>query len=242
MKKVILGIAIDDISKKEGLIRVGEWVESLKNDPKLVATVGPEFLVTAQTDKDFASTLNEFDLALPEGFGLQLYGQFVNRVPGIEFMLELCDLANDKKWKIGLLGGLKGVAEKASEKLIDKFPGIEIVWSISGEKADLLLQKPDLLKNQQKVDLLFVGFGHPKQEKFLKKAKQEAPRSFNVGVGIGGSLDYIAGSKSQLPRMLAPFGLEWFGRLMTRPAHIFRVWRATVIFPWLLFWSRFRWR
>jgi N-acetylglucosaminyldiphosphoundecaprenol N-acetyl-beta-D-mannosaminyltransferase len=240
MKKVILGVAVDDISKKEALTKVAEWVENLKDKPKLVATIGPEFLVTAQTDKDFASTLNEFDLALPEGFGLQLYGQFINRIPGVDFMLELCDLAQRKKWKMGLLGSVDGTAEKAAMKLAHKFPGIHIAWSVGGVKADDILRKPNNLKNQEKVDLLFVAFGHPKQEKFLRKAKEEASTVFKVGIGIGGSFDYIAEAKSQLPRTLAPFGLEWLGRLLTKPSHVFRVWRATIVFPWLLFWSRFR--
>lgn len=240
MKKVILGITIDDISKKEALVKVCEWVGNLKNDSKLVATVGPEFLVTAQTDKEFASTLNEFDLALPEGFGLELYGGFTNRIPGVDFMLALCQLAKEKKWRIGLLGSLEGVAEMAAKKLSLMFPEIDIVWSVGGGKADNLLTEPRLLESQDKVDLLFVGFGHPKQEKFLRKARKEAPTSFKVGIGIGGSFDYLAGSKSQLPRILAPIGLEWLGRLIVQPSHFFRVWRATVVFPWLLFWDRLR--
>ncbi len=132
------------------------------------------------------------------------------------------------------------VAKRAAEKLTKKFNGIKIAWAVDGVEADELLKRPDLLLNMEPVDLLFVAFGHPKQEMFLKKIQEKMTGSFKVGVGVGGSLDYIAETKSHFPRLLAPIGLEWLGRLIMKPAHLIRVWRATIVFPGLLICGWFR--
>lgn len=241
MKKVVLGIEIDDINKQEALRKVSDWVEKDNGRPKIVATVGPEFLVTASKNGKFFEALNQFDLALPEGFGLQLYTLVQNRVPGVDFVWELLRLANEKGWRVGLLGGISGVAQKAAAKMTERFVDLKIFWAIDGSAADKFLMQPDLLASQPDVDLMLVAFGHPKQELFLQVAKEKAGKSFSVGIGVGGSLDYISGVKPWFPRFLAPIGLEWLGRLLVNPGHFVRVWRATIVFPWLLFWSRFRW-
>ena len=87
----------------------------------------------------------------------------------------------------------------------------------------------DLIK-QTKPDILLVGFGHPKQEMWLKHYLPQLP--VKVGIGIGGTLDYWAGLVDKPPILFSKLGLEWLWRLIKQPKIRFkRVFRAVVLFP-----------
>lgn len=237
-KKMVLGVGINDLSMEESLDLIKEWVGAKEDRSKIVATVGPEFLVTAQENPEFFKALNEFDLALPEGTGLRVFNLVNNRVPGVDLVTRLCKVALENNWKIGFLGAESGVGLAAAEKLKNRFKELNVIWAIDGSEADRLLEQPKLLTNYPKVDLLLVAFGHPKQELFLRYVREKGLRGFKVGIGVGGSLDYLSETKSRFPRVLAPIGLEWLGRLIDKPSHIKRIWRATVVFAWLFIRSR----
>lgn len=201
----------------------------------LIVTPGPEFLLTAQDDKDFAKILNGADLSLPDGFGLQLYGGIKNRVPGTDFMVALCQLAAKNNWTIGLLGGLDGVAVKAAENLRRQFPEIKIALVVDGAAADRILSGSDTIYNsKKKIDVLFAAFGHPRQEKLLWRLKGR----YRVGMGVGGAFDYIAGAAFRPPKLLQTIGLEWLWRLIFQPWRLGRIFKATIVFPLYLLLKR----
>ncbi len=248
MTRKLLGVKVDDVSEMEVLATVGRWLEEYelrkdrpleKDDPfiksRIIATVGPEFLLTAQKDEEFRTILNSADLVIPEGFGLRLYGGVNNRVPGIELMLDLCRQAAEKKWSVGLVGGAEGMARTTASKLSKMYPSINISISADGQEANKILEQ---VKLPTKADLLFVAFGHPKQEKFLWNCKLNiAHCSFRVGMGVGGAFDYISGRRPMAPGWVMKIGLEWLWRLITqmnRPNHIKRILNATIVFPWEL--------
>src|SRR5574340_38368 len=119
----VLGVRIDDLPFNQSLAKVTAWLEE-KNlaRPRVIVTPGPEFLLTAQKDEEFRRILNASNLSLPDGFGLRLFGGVKNRVPGVDFMLALCQKAVKEDWSIGLLGGREGVAGKAAANLRKQFP------------------------------------------------------------------------------------------------------------------------
>lgn len=204
---------------------------------KVVVTPGPEFLVGAQKDSEFREILNNADLSLPDGFGLQLLAGVKNRVPGTDFMLALCKLAAENGWSIGLLGGRSGVARKAAENLQQQLPKIKVVYTADGAEADRVLSGSDTIHNsKQLIDVLFVAFGHPRQEKLLWRLKTTNFK-FRVGVGVGGAFDYIAGRVLRAPSLIRIIGLEWLWRLLAQPWRFERILKATVVFPLYLFWE-----
>lgn len=224
MTKKVLGVKIDDVSKEEGLKIVEGWLKDPATGgtaPRLVFTPGPEFLVTAQKDSEFKKILNAGDLNLPDGYGLKIFAGITHVVPGVEFMLSLCRLAAEKGWTVGLVGR-RFVAETASE-LIKRYPKIKI--------------------GVNDIDLLFVGLGHPKQEKFLYKLKKDEPlkgSSFRVGMGVGGSFDFISGRVPEPSTIYKKLGLKWLGRFLSRPGYMFpKIFKAVVLFPFYLFLAHF---
>lgn len=241
MKKRVLGVKIDDISLKQVVDKVSFWMTERSGYPKIIATPGPEFLVTAQGDRQFREVLNSFDLSLPDGFGLHLAGM-KNRVPGVRLLLDLCKLSAEKNYTVGLFGGRKGIAKATASELIKRYPNIKITFTADGAQADQIFKTP-INKDQSaniKVGILFVALGHPKQEKFLYRLKKDdlskgSPLiDFRVGIGVGGAFDYLSGYKPWPPRALQRLGLEWLWRALTnpnRPKHIKRLLSATIVFP-----------
>lgn len=242
MKKNVAGVRIDDISEGEAISVVSSWLNTKDKilNPKLIFTPGPEFIVQANRDLEFKNILNSSDLNLPDGFGLHLAG-ISNRVPGVDCMLKLCQLASSQGWKIGLLGGWEGEGQETASKLKAIYPKLSIDIVIDGPTADNIL---DSKRSYGTVNILFVGMGHFKQEKLLKKLADKGeekgvkntdqPINFAMGMGVGSSFDVICGRAKRPPLWLRKIGLEWLGRLVYNPKHFGRVISATVSFLWLL--------
>lgn len=249
MTKKILGVKIDDINLTDALDRVHKFLES-KGSGFLIFTPGPEFLVTAQGDEEFKNVLNAADLSLPDGVGLQIFAGVKNKVPGVDFVSALCREAAKNYWTVGMMGGDNSPA--AAEVLRRRYPELKISWALDRKTTDVLLGDYDRLsRDYDRVDILLVGLGHPKQEKFLyaiaskqkqshidmgspRLARDDTKRPFRVGMGVGGSFDFISGKIWEPGKIWQTLGLKWLGRLVSRPGHFRRVFRAIVVFPLLL--------
>ncbi len=88
------------------------------------------------------------------------------------------------------------------------------------------------------IDLLFVAYGAPKQEKWIAQNLSKIP--VRVAMGVGGAFDFIAGRKKRAPKILRRLGLEWFWRLIQEPQRLPRIFNATVKFPLLVFLHKFK--
>lgn len=251
MIKKVLGIKIDDISSAVALEAVSQWLSSREKNRRLIATVGPEFVLTAQDDDDFANILNSADLCLPEGKGLQLFAGVVNRSPGTDFVLKLCHQASLHGWRIGLLGGFGNSAQLAGQKLVEKFPKLEIAFILGGGEADNVISQAYNSKpnnnEKYKCDILFVALGHPKQEKLIHHLIKEDSQKivFHIGVGVGGAFDQISGNIARPPKWIRDLGLEWLYRpFVEKPGRrlqrVKRVFNALIIFPLRVVASKFK--
>ena len=117
-----------------------------------------------------------------------------------------------------------GVAEKAAEKLMQQFDGLNIVGTYSPSygfenNQDEINHIIELINNC-KPDILAVGLGAPKQEKFIYKYKEKL--KVPVSLAIGASIDFEAGNIKRAPIWMQKNGLEWFYRLCMEPKRMFR--------------------
>ena len=205
MKKTVLEVKIDDINMNEAVILVANWLK--RSGKHYIVTPNPEFLVTAKDNNQFQKILNRADLAIPDGVGLRLAG-VKNRVSGTDLMESLVKLAAGKDYTIGLLGGRDGVADLCAERLVREYPSLKVVF-ISEEWKKAL---------KSTIDILFVAFGHPKQEIWIYENLPKIP--VKVAMGVGGAFDYISGKVHRAPGWIRSLGLEWLFRLILQP------WRA----------------
>jgi N-acetylglucosaminyldiphosphoundecaprenol N-acetyl-beta-D-mannosaminyltransferase len=157
------------------------------------------------------------------------------RIPGVDFMEELCRMSNGKTVSIGLLGGKKGIAKRTAECLRAKYPWIRFAF-VGQEWPDGLFVHDGVLSSKYKVssiknenenkhntnviDILFVAFGFPKQEEWIYNHLNQLP--VKAAMGVGGAFDYISGNVPRAPYIIRAMGFEWLFRLIRQPWRIKR--------------------
>lgn len=236
MNKMVLGVRVDSLSKAQILEKAGFFLSGNKSHK--IYTPNPEMLVKAQRDHDFRKILNSSDINLCDGFGLSIFSG-APRFSGVDFMLELCQLAEKEGNSIYLLGsGSDFVVAKTVDKLQEKFPKINIVGFDKGPDIDEIKivreEGSETLQNiiNASPDILFVAFGMGKQEKWIDKNLHKIP-SVKIAVGVGGSFDFVSGLIQRAPCSMRNIGLEWLYRLYKQPKRFLRIVNAVLIFSFL---------
>ncbi|MCI8551932.1 MAG: WecB/TagA/CpsF family glycosyltransferase [Lawsonibacter sp.] len=216
MKKEILGIAFDDLTREEAAQAGARLLE--EDRFHYVVTPNPEFILAAEKDEEFRDVLNRADLVLPDGIGVVYSAKIQGtplkgRVPGVEFAADMLDCLNQRGGRLYLLGAKPGVAEEAGRRILEERPNIELCGTQDGYFKD---EEAALLKvSAARPDLLFVCLGAPKQEKWMARwGKHTGAR---MAIGLGGALDVFAGRVERAPEGWRKLGLEWAYRLKKEP-------------------------
>ena len=227
MEFKFLGVRIDSFSIEE-VARI--FAEKL-NGGKFchIATVNPEFLVTAKDDEAFRKILNHTEVNICDGVGIQimsglLHGKKIERITGVHVAELLCKICEQEGKSLFFLGG-RGVAEIAAFNMKNKYPNLKIAGFAEGSPHELL----DEVKNTR-PDAILVAYGAPSQEKWLAKYHKEIP-SLRIGIGIGGTFDFWTGKLKRAPEFAQKIGIEWLWRLAQEPkTRAKRIWRAVFVF------------
>lgn len=237
----IFGVRIDRVTMDQAVEVVVEWIEGAGK--YYIVTPNPEFVVVAQKDLEFKKVLNGADLAVADGVGLKLAGDVESIIPGVDLLERLCKEASEKGFTVGFLGGMEGVAKKASERLQKKYPGLKVVFAEGGGEVDLngnvgahhdvpeTRAGYDLPLHIPSCDILFVAFGQVKQEKWIAQNLDKIP--VKVAMGVGGSLDEISGKVLRVPAWIQKLGLKWLARLILQPWRIKRQ-LSLIKFVWMV--------
>lgn len=140
------------------------------------------------------------------------------RICGSDFVWDIARNAEKNNFRIFLLGGAPTVAERAALELQTQINNLQIAgfYSGSSENVDEIVEAV----NKSKADILFVALGAPKQEIWIKENLSKT--CAKIGIGIGGTLDFIAGERKRAPRWMQKCGLEWLYRLINEPSRLGR--------------------
>jgi N-acetylglucosaminyldiphosphoundecaprenol N-acetyl-beta-D-mannosaminyltransferase len=221
----ILNIWVDSVNKAEALDRVKSFLENGKR-PHSVFAANPEKNFSVPIDSLLYEAYRESDLLLPDGIGIVaaariLYGAKVTRVPGSEFIYDICNLAAREGYGVFVYGASEKVNKASVEKLKNRYPSVQIVGRSNGYVKNE--EMPDLINriNKSKAEILFLALGSPKQEKWFA-AYKHALKNVKVCQGIGGTLDTIAGNVKRAPKIWLSLSLEWLYRLISEPKRIKR--------------------
>ena len=128
----MLGVKIDTYSKEETLVKVSEFLQD--NNQHTIFTPNPEMLVAAHKDNHFKAVLNSGSLNICEGKGIELLARGrVVRFPGIDLMLDICRLAEQKNYSVYFLGSGKAeILKQMLAKLPSDYPQLKIAGSNPG--------------------------------------------------------------------------------------------------------------
>ena len=215
----VLGVPVDGMTYGQWIERIQQWI-SHDEGPRHVCTVNPEFVMIAQGDPIFFRILNRADLCVPDGVGLSWASRYLGkpipeRVTGSDGVPLIARHAAECGWRIFFLGAGEGIAARAAEILQQRNPGLQIAGTFAGSPAES--EEDDIVTriNRSFADILFVAYGAPVQDKWIAR---NLPRlKVKMAMGVGGSLDFIAGAVPRAPLWMREYGLEWLYRLLRQP-------------------------
>ena len=224
MKTNVLGVAYDNIAMAEALQRGREILSG--TETAYCVTPNAEMAYEAMHDPDFCRVLNEAALVLPDGAGVILGAKLVRtplkeKVAGIDFAQNMLPVFAETGSRLYLLGSKPGIAELAAEKMRQKQPDL----CICGLRDGYFQDEAEVVRaiNEAKADAVYVCLGSPKQERFMHDHRGEL--NAKLLVGLGGTLDGIAGTVKRAPRWMIRLQLEWLYRLIKEPKRFKRMLR-----------------
>ena len=222
----ILGVPFDTFTMKEAVDRVLDFLSD--GAQHIICTPNPEIVMEAQEDIQLMEILKSSDLVVPDGIGVVWASRYSEikikeRVAGYDLTQNIFDKIKDKDYKVYFFGGAPGVANTAAKNMIKKYEGLNIVGVRNGyfnenDEKQIL----DEIKNSN-ADILLVGLGAPKQEKWIYNNIRFT--GAKICIGVGGSFDVMSGNIKRAPKIFCKLGLEWFYRLITQPTRIKRMMR-----------------
>lgn len=193
-------------------------------DSKIVVTPNGEIAERAYKDRAFMAVLAQADLAVPDGVSVKLAAKrcctpIKERVPGVELAQELIKRLDASGGSLFLFGGAEGVAEDAAKNISAQNPNVVIAGKHNGYFDDDSGIIAEI--NAASPDVLFVCLGSPKQEEWM--AEKRAGLSCGVMLGLGGTLDVLAGRVKRAPTFWRKIGCEWLYRTIKQPSRIKRI-------------------
>ena len=231
MKIDILGIKVDRVGMAQTITKIEEFIA--QRAPRLVITPNVDHLIKARKDAEFKRIYDDADLSVPDGVPLLWAAKFlgsplVERVNGTDLFEALCERAAEKGYRLFFLGAAPGVAATAAAELEQQYRGLQVVGTYS-PPYDFF----DSHEENEKIagmiravqpDILFVGLGAPKQEKWISRHLHSL--QVPVSIGIGASFEYVAGCTARAPEWMQRSGLEWLYRIIESPS---RYWKRYVV-------------
>ncbi|MCX7994068.1 MAG: WecB/TagA/CpsF family glycosyltransferase [Fimbriimonadales bacterium] len=228
----ILGVRVHRVCMAEALGRIEQLIQG--SEPSLVITADANAILIALEDAEFRELMETAPLVTADGAGLTWAGRrlrqpFPERVSGVDLVEQLTRLSHEKGYRLYFLGAAPGVAERAAQNLLHKYPDAQIVGVQHGyfQPTD----EPALIAQIAAVrpDVLLVGMGMPRQEKWAWQHRHAL--SVPVMIGVGGSFDVYGGVVKRAPYWVQRIGCEWLWRLLQDPRKIKKV-RNLPRFAW----------
>jgi N-acetylglucosaminyldiphosphoundecaprenol N-acetyl-beta-D-mannosaminyltransferase len=227
----VLGVWIDAVDQRRAQEAIESWITDRQRSYVCVSNV--HSVMEARRDESLRAVFNAAGLAVPDGMPLVWVGRLrgrrdVRRVYGPDLTLQLCERAARRGFTCFFYGGSPGVAERLAEALSRRFPGLRVVGAEAPPFRPLTTEEDEEAVrriNAASPDVVFVGLGCPKQERWMAEHRERlhAP----VLLGVGAAFDFHTGLVPQAPRWMMGAGLEWLFRLSQEPR---RLWRRYLIY------------
>lgn len=200
-------------------------------DRGVLVTPNLDHLIKLQKDKEFYDAYRKAEWVVCDSRILYFLSKLLKRpfpeaIPGSSFFTAFYEYhRNDPNCRIFLLGAREGIAKKAMEKINDKV-GREIVVgahspSFGFEKHEDECEELTRIVNDSGANVVLVGVGAPKQEKWIMKWKDKMP-SVDLWMALGATIDFEAGTLKRAPLFYRKIGMEWLYRFIKEPKRLFK--------------------
>jgi polysaccharide deacetylase family protein (PEP-CTERM system associated) len=231
----VLGVFFDLVGYEDVLNLIEHWRTTRAR--RYIVFTPPHSVLLCHRDAELQAATNEAGLVLPDGVGIILAAHLLNyrhhgRVTGPTFMLKLCDWGRQHHYRHYFYGGAEGVAEGLADTLCRKFPGLHMSGTCCPPFRPLTSQEEEATIeriNTAEPDIVWVGLGSPKQEKWMR-AHVGRIRAAAL-IGVGAAFDFHSGRRSWAPAPIRSVGLEWMYRFTLEPT---RMWPRCITAPQFL--------
>lgn len=228
----VLGVRVDALLIAEVIAQMESWIVE-RNSPALIAATGMHGVTEAQHDASFKQVLNSIDLVVPDGMPLVWIGrlrdyELPHRVTGSELLFRFCEVTAEKRYKHFFYGGAVGVPGRLAQAVRKRIRELEVVGIVSPPFRPLRPEEDAQIVqtiNDSEADVLWVGLGCPKQERWMHDHRKLL--NVPVIVGIGAAFDFYTGDTPRAPAWMRENGLEWLFRLSKEPR---RLWKRYLIY------------
>lgn len=225
----VLGTRFSLLSYSDVMAQVMTWKKN--SNKHFITMTPPHSVLLCHVDQELQRATREAALTLPDGVGIILASRLLDyphkgRVTGPMLMLKLCDWGCKYKLRHYFYGGSISVADTLADKLSAKFPSLLVAGTYSppfrkltpNENAEVIERI-----NTSQPDIVWVGLGSPKQEKWIASHIEKI--NTTALIGVGAAFDFHSGNVKWAPAWIRKFGVEWAYRLVKEPG---RMWRRNV--------------
>jgi N-acetylglucosaminyldiphosphoundecaprenol N-acetyl-beta-D-mannosaminyltransferase len=227
----VLGVRIAAIDPARVLEVLGRWIEARQADYVCFANV--HGVMEGRRDEALRRAFAVAGLTVPDGMPLVWVGRLkghrsVRRVYGPDLALRLCERAARHGYRCFFYGGAPGVADELAAAMRARFPGLQVAGTGAPPFRPLAPEEEaeEIAGiNEARPDVVFVGLGCPKQEKWMAAHRDHLTAP--VLLGVGAAFDFHTGRIRQAPRWMMRAGLEWLFRLVQEPR---RLWRRYLVY------------
>jgi N-acetylglucosaminyldiphosphoundecaprenol N-acetyl-beta-D-mannosaminyltransferase len=222
----VLGVGLSEINYETALAQIRAAIAERRKG--YVTVTGVHGVSESQADETLRDIHNASFLSTPDGMPMVWMGKLagssvISRVYGPDLMLLVLKDGIENGWRHFFFGGGDGVAEELREKLVARFPGLNVVGTYTPPFRPLQAEEEAALARQvaeARPDCFWVGLSTPKQERFM--AQYLSRLDTTLMFGVGAAFDFHAGKVPQAPSVLQKAGLEWAYRLGKEPKRLWK--------------------
>ena len=219
MKDYITYLKFDDYDEETLFKCFQEDIE--KGNQRVIVTPNLDFLRFSYKNKRIREMLNKADYSTIDGKPIlklakkEKKHQFKHKISGSDMINDLLPLANEKGWRIVIVGGKPGVGEKAKTNILKKYSNVvigDVICPEFGFEKDGAKTKSYVeMINNAKPNAVLLCLGSPKQEFFYFDNKKDLCSALFFCVGA--TVDFLAGTVKRSPKWMSRIGMEWFYRM-----------------------------
>jgi N-acetylglucosaminyldiphosphoundecaprenol N-acetyl-beta-D-mannosaminyltransferase len=222
----LLGVGVSAVNPISALQEIGRWIA--QGEHHYVCVTGVHGIMESHRDPKIKAHHNGAGMVIPDGmpmvWWLKLAGyRHADRVCGPEFMPYLLNASQRPGWRHFLYGATDETLAVLRAKILDEFPGVQIVGSYAPPFRPLTAEEDaEVIRriNDSGADIVWVGLSTPKQERWMAEHSEALHAAALIGVGA--AFDMQAGLIDRAPAFLRRTGFEWAYRLILEPRRLWR--------------------
>lgn len=241
----LFDMPINNLTLAETLAAMGAHIE--QGEQGYAVTPNVDHAVEFSQNADFRQAYHDASFVLADGVPIlwagKLFGKPIKeKISGSDMLYWLTEYAAEKGYSVFLLGAAEGVGEEAARVLQELYPGLKVAGTYSPpmgfEKDPEENQRVIDLIRESGADICYTALGAPKQDLWNWRYHQET--GAKLCLGIGASLDFVAGYVKRAPVWMQRVGLEWTWRIMQEPVRMGKRYLIRDAYFLVLLWREWR--